>query len=196
MGQKISVDSATMMNKGLEVIEAAWMFDLGPAQIDVLIHPQVAVHGLVYFNDGSVIGQLGTADMKTPISVALAWPDRLDWKPEPLDLLSLGSLDFMAVEEARYPCFFLARQALASGGIMPAVLNAANEVAVAAFLDGRIGFTGIGAIVDDCLQNAPDGDVRSLEAVLEIDARTRRLAETRCESYMSGASMAKTRGGI
>ena len=196
MGQKISVDSATMMNKGLEVIEASWMFDLGLAQIDVLIHPQVAVHGLVYFNDGSVIGQLGTADMKTPISVALAWPDRLDWKPEPLDLLSLGSLDFMAVEEARYPCFFLARQALASGGIMPAVLNAANEVAVAAFLDGRIGFTGIGAIVDDCLQNAPDGDVRSLEAVLEIDARTRRLAQTRCESYMSGDSMAKTRGGV
>ena len=182
MGQKISVDSATMMNKGLEVIEAAWMFDLGPAQIDVLVHPQVAVHGLVYFNDGSVIGQLGTADMKTPISFALAWPDRLDWKPEPLDLLSFGSLDFMAVEEARYPCFFLARQALASGGIMPAVLNAANEVAVAAFLIGRIGFTGIGAIVDNCLQNPPDGDVRSLEAVLEIDARTRRLAETRCES--------------
>ena len=102
----------------------------------------------------------------------------------------------MAVEESRYPCFFLARQALASGGIMPAVLNAANEVAVAAFLNGRIGFTSIGAIVDDCLQNAPDGDVRSLEAVLEIDARTRRLAETRCESYMSGASMAKTRGGV
>ena len=185
-----------MMNKGLEVIEAAWMFDLGPQQIEVLIHPQVAVHGLVYFNDGSVIGQLGTADMKTPISVALAWPDRLDWRPEPLDLLSLGRLDFMAVEEARYPCFFLARDALASGGIMPAVLNAANEVAVAAFLNGRIGFAGISAIVDDCLQNAPDGDVRSLEAVLDVDARTRRLAESRCESYISGASMAATRGGV
>ena len=196
MGQKISVDSATMMNKGLEVIEAAWMFDLGPQQIEVLIHPQVAVHGMVYFNDGSVIGQLGTADMKTPISVALAWPDRLDWRPEPLDLLSLGRLDFMAVEEARYPCFFLARDALASGGIMPAVLNAANEVAVAAFLNGRIGFAGISAIVDDCLQNAPDGDVRSLEAVLDVDARTRRLAESRCESYISGASMAATRGGV
>jgi len=196
MGQKISVDSATMMNKGLEVIEAAWMFDLGPHQIDVLIHPQVAVHGMVYFNDGSVIGQLGTADMKTPISVALAWPERLDWKPEPLDLLSLGSLDFMAVEEARYPCFFLARQALASGGIMPAVLNAANEVAVAAFLNGRIGFAGISAIVDGCLQNAPDGDVRSLDAVLDLDARTRRLAEARCESYMSAAPTAVTRGGV
>ena len=196
MGQKISVDSATMMNKGLEVIEAAWIFDLGPGQIDVMIHPQVAVHGMVYFNDGSVIGQLGTADMKTPISVALAWPERLDWRPEPLDLLSLGTLDFMAVEEARYPCFFLARHALASGGVMPAVLNAANEVAVATFLEGRIGFTHIAAVVDDCLQGAPDGDVRSLGAVLDVDARTRRLARTRCESYMTGSAKSMTRGGV
>ena len=147
----------------------------------------MAVHGLVYFNDGSVIGQLGTADMKTPISVALAWPDRLDWKPEPLDLLSLGSLDFMAVEEARYPCFFLARQALASGGIMPAVLNAANEVAVAAFLDGRIGFTGIGAIVDDCLQNAPDGDVglwkRCWRLMRARVALPRRVARATCRGF-------------
>ena len=103
MGQKISVDSATMMNKGLEVIEAAWLFDLSPQSIEVLIHPQVAIHGLVYFHDGSVIGQLGTADMKTPISYALAWPDRLDWRPEPLDLLSMGRLEFMPVDPDRYP---------------------------------------------------------------------------------------------
>ena len=180
MGQKISVDSATMMNKGLEVIEAAWLFDLPAQQIDVLIHPQVVIHGMVYFNDGSVIGQLGTADMKTPISYALAWPERLNWQPEPLDLLSFSSLDFMAVEEARYPCFFHARKALASGGIMPAVLNAANEVAVAAFLASRISFTEIAETVDYCLQHAPDGDLQSLEAVLDIDSRTRQIAMRKC----------------
>ena len=180
MGQKISVDSATMMNKGLEVIEAAWLFDLAPQKIDVLIHPQVVIHGMVYFNDGSVIGQLGTADMKTPISYALAWPERLDWRPEGLDLLSFGSLDFMAVDEARYPCFFHARNALASGGIMPAVLNAANEVAVAAFLSSHIGFVEIAEIVDHCLHHAPDGDVRSLAGVMDIDQQTRRIAMIKC----------------
>ena len=137
MGRKISVDSATMMNKGLEVIEAAWLFGLDCDRIDVLVHPQVAIHGLVYFNDGSVISQLGTADMKTPISYALAWPERLDVDPEPLDLAAMGRLDFHHVDEQRYPCFRLARQALAAGGVMPAVLNAANEVAVDAFLNGR-----------------------------------------------------------
>jgi len=187
MGQKISVDSATMMNKGLEVIEAAWLFDLPPHAIEVLIHPQVAIHGLIYFHDGSVIGQLGTADMKTPISYALAWPDRLDWRPEPLDLLSLGRLDFMAVEEDRYPCFFLARRALAEGGVMPAVLNAANEIAVAAFLDGQIGFTDIAVVVGHCLDQAPDGDVDSLEAVIAVDSRARELARARCDVITSTA---------
>ena len=176
MGQKISVDSATMMNKGLEVIEAAWLFGLEAQRIDVLIHPQVAIHGMVYFNDGSVIGQLGTADMKTPISYALAWPDRLNWDPEPLDLASMGRLDFAAVDNNRYPCFQLARQALSSAGVMPAVLNAANEIAVDAFLDGRIGFTDIPNIVDTCLERAPDGDLESLDAVLDIDERTRDIA--------------------
>lgn len=176
MGQKISVDSATMMNKGLEVIEAAWLFGLASDRIDVLIHPQVAIHGMVYFNDGSVIGQLGTADMKTPISYALAWPDRLNWDPEPLDLAAMGRLDFAAVDEDRYPCFRLARQALAAAGVMPAVLNAANEIAVGAFLDGRIGFTDIASVVYECLGDAPDGDLESLAAVLDIDARTREVA--------------------
>jgi len=186
MGRKISVDSATMMNKGLEVIEAAWLFDLPPESIDVVIHPQVAVHGLVYFHDGSVIGQLGTADMKTPISCALAWPDRLDWRPEPLDLLALGRLDFLPVDAARYPCFFLARQALCDGGVMPAVLNAANEVAVAAFLDGQIGFTDIATVVADCLETAPDGDVDSLPAVIDVDRRARDLASSRCLAIAAG----------
>ena len=192
MGQKISVDSATMMNKGLEVIEAAWLFDLQSGSIDVLVHPQVAIHGLIYFRDGSVIGQLGTADMKTPISYALAWPDRLDWNPEPLDLLALGQLDFMPVEADRYPCFFLARQALAVGGVMPAVLNAANEIAVAAFLDRQIGFTDIAAVVGYCLEHAPDGDVDSLEAVIDVDRRARDLAKARCGAIAHATSSNST----
>lgn len=180
MGRKISVDSATMMNKGLEVIEAAWLFGLDSHSIEVLLHPQVAIHGLVYFNDGSVISQLGTADMKTPISYALAWPERLNWDPEPLDLAAMGRLDFRDVDELRYPCFGLARQALVAGGVAPAVLNAANEVAVAAFLDGRIPFPGIARLVGQCLEKAPQGDVDTLEAVLDIDRRTRDLAWTMC----------------
>jgi len=176
MGQKISVDSATMMNKGLEVIEAAWLFGLGNDRIDVLVHPQVAIHGMVYFNDGSVVGQLGTADMKTPISYALAWPDRLSWNPEPLDLAAMGRLDFAVVDEDRYPCFRLARQALAAAGVMPTVLNAGNEIAVGAFLDGRIGFTDIADIVEQVLERAPDGGLESLDAVLDIDMRTREIA--------------------
>lgn len=198
MGQKISVDSATMMNKGLEVIEAAWLFDLPTESIEVLIHPQVAIHGLVYFHDGSVIGQLGTADMKTPISYALAWPDRLDWRPEPLDLLSMGRLDFMSVDEDRYPCFFLARRALAEGGVMPAVLNAANEVAVAAFLSGQIGFPDISGVVSHCLDHAPDGDVDSLEAVIAVDGRTRDLAAARCGviSQTASAASISPAGGV
>ena len=180
MGRKISVDSATMMNKGLEVIEAAWLFGLDSDRIDVLVHPQVAIHGLVYFNDGSVISQLGTADMKTPISYALAWPERLNWDPEPLDLAAMGRLDFRDVDEQRYPCFGLARQALVAGGVSPTVLNAANEVAVAAFLDGRIRFPGIARLVGQCLEKAPRGDVDTLDAVLNIDRQTRDLAWTMC----------------
>ncbi len=183
MGRKISVDSATMMNKGLEVIEAAWLFGIDGERIDVLIHPQVAIHGMIYFNDGSVVGQLGTADMKTPISYALGWPDRLNWYPEPLDLAAMGRLDFSAVDDRRYPCFRLARQALRAGGVMPTVLNAANEIAVAAFLDGRIGFSDIAAIVDEVLAKAPDGDLETLTAVLDIDARSRDVARACLPRY-------------
>ena len=181
MGQKISVDSATMMNKGLEVIEAAWLFDLPESQIDVLVHPQVAIHGMVSFRDGSVVGQLGTADMKSPISYALCWPDRLNWDPQPLDLASLGRLDFYHVEPARYPCFFLARKAIAEGGVMPAVLNAANEIAVGAFLAGQIRFTSIAPVVEETLSRTLSGDVRSLDAVLALDSAARHQASIICQ---------------
>ena len=176
MGRKISVDSATMMNKGLEVIEAAWLFDLAPNRIEVLIHPEVAIHGLVYFRDGSVISQIGTADMKTPISYALAWPQRLPWDPSPLDLAGLGQLNFRNVDLARYPCFGLAVEALTAGGNAAAVLNGANEIAVSAFLDGKIGFMRIAEIVDAVLQSGLEGDVDSLEAVFATDKLARDAA--------------------
>lgn len=176
MGQKISVDSATMMNKGLEVIEAAWLFDMQPDQIEVVIHPQVVIHGLVYFRDGSVIGQLGSADMRTPISYAMAWPDRLNWNPEPLNLLKIGRFDFIDVDPQRYPCYTLARQALSDGGAMPAVLNAANEVAVGAFLEDRLSFSRIADIVKATLEQQFDGDVSSIAAVLDLDGRARQIA--------------------
>jgi 1-deoxy-D-xylulose-5-phosphate reductoisomerase len=182
MGRKISVDSATMMNKGLEVIEAAWLFDLPSESIDVLVHPEVAIHGMVYFNDGSVIAQLGTADMKTPISYALAWPGRLNWNPEPLDLVTIGSLNFKPVEPARYRCFGLARQALEAGGGMPTILNAANEVAVAAFLSQKIGFSDISSIVDASLEKTPDASTDTVEDVMALDGAARRMAEATCQS--------------
>ena len=176
MGRKISVDSATMMNKGLEVIEAAWLFDLAPDRIEVLIHPEVAIHGLVYFRDGSVISQIGTADMKTPISYALAWPQRLPWDPSPLDLAGLGQLNFCNVDLARYPCFGLAVEALTAGGNAAAVLNGANEIAVSAFLDGKVGFMRIAEIVDAVLQSGIEGSVDSLEAVFATDKLARDAA--------------------
>ena len=188
MGQKISVDSATMMNKGLEVIEAYWLFGLQPDQIEVLIHPQQAVHGMVYFRDGSVLAQLAGADMRTPISFALAWPERLHWADTRLDLAAIGQLSFEAVDMQRFPCFALARQALRDGGAAPAILNAANEVAVAAFLQGKIGFTRIAAVVDTVLGQSASAQIDSLEAVMVIDAASRDLAlaaVTKNQSYLS-----------
>jgi len=188
MGQKISVDSATMMNKGLEVIEAYWLFGLQPDQIEVLIHPQQAVHGMVYFHDGSVLAQLAGADMRTPISYALAWPERLQWADTRLDLAAIGQLSFEAVDMQRFPCFALARQALRDGGAAPAILNAANEVAVAAFLQGKIGFTRIAAVVDTVLDQSASAQIDSLEAVMAIDAASRDLAlaaVTKNQSYLS-----------
>ena len=192
MGKKISVDSATMMNKGLEVIEAYWLFDLQPEQIEVLIHPQQAVHGMVYFRDGSVVAHLAGPDMRTPISYALAWPDRLHWASERLNLATMDQLTFTSVDTRRFPSFALARQALCNGGAAPAVLNAANEVVVAAFLQEKIGFGQIPAIVETVLsQQSTTLPIDQLDAVMEIDADTRKLAAetvTKNRSYLSSVS--------
>ena len=188
MGQKISVDSATMMNKGLEVIEAYWLFGLQPDQIEVLIHPQQAVHGMVYFRDGSVLAHLAGADMRTPISYALAWPERLHWADTRFDLAAIGQLSFEAVDMQRFPCFALARQALHDGDAAPAILNAANEVAVDAFLRRKIGFTRIAAVVDTVLGQSASAQIDNLEAVMTIDAASRDLAlaaVTKNQSYLS-----------
>ena len=187
MGQKISVDSATMMNKGLEVIEAYWLFDLQPGQIEVLVHPQQVVHGMVYFRDGSVMAQLAGPDMRTPISYALAWPDRLHWAPERLDLAKMDQLTFTSVDTQRFPSYALARQALCDGGAAPAVLNAANEVVVSAFLQEKIGFGQIPSIVETVLGQSSTLPIDHLDAVMKIDANARQLAAeavTKNRSYL------------
>lgn len=177
MGAKISVDSATLMNKGLELIEAARLFPVPHDQIEVVVHPQSVIHSLVDYVDGSMLAQLGPSDMRVPIAHCLAWPDRMATPMEPLDLVALGRLDFEAADEARFPALALARQALAAGGAAPAVLNAANEVAVAAFLAGRIGFLEIAAIVADTLDRSPTSAPDTIAAVLAVDGAARRLAE-------------------
>nr|WP_153221016.1 1-deoxy-D-xylulose-5-phosphate reductoisomerase [Pseudomonas sp. SZ57] len=176
MGRKISVDSATMMNKGLELIEACWLFDARPDQVEVVIHPQSVIHSLVDYVDGSVLAQLGNPDMRTPIANALAWPARVDSGVAPLDLFRIGQLDFQAPDEARFPCLRLARQAAEAGGSAPAMLNAANEVAVAAFLDGRIRYLEIAGIIEEVLDHEPVTAVEGLDAVFAADAKARLLA--------------------
>ena len=177
MGRKISVDSASMMNKGLEMIEACWLFDATPAQIEVLVHPQSVIHSLVDYVDGSVLAQLGNPDMRTPISHALAWPERIDSGVAPLDLFAIARLDFQAPDEQRFPCLRLAREAAQAGGTAPAMLNAANEVAVAAFLERRIRFPEIASIIEDVLHAEPALAVENLDTVLAADRRARGLAE-------------------
>ncbi|MDH1055519.1 1-deoxy-D-xylulose-5-phosphate reductoisomerase [Aquipseudomonas alcaligenes] len=176
MGRKISVDSASMMNKGLELIEACWLFDARPAQVEVVIHPQSVIHSLVDYVDGSVLAQLGNPDMRTPIANALAWPERIDSGVAPLDLFAVARLDFQRPDEQRFPCLRLARQAAEAGGCAPARLNAANEVAVAAFLERRICFPEIARIIEDTLDREPSAAVENLDAVLAADARARALA--------------------
>lgn len=174
MGRKISVDSATMMNKGLEVIEAAWLFGLGSERIRVVIHPQSVVHSMVRTADGSVLAQMGAPDMRTPIVYGMAWPDRLDGGVAPLDLVSAGPLEFRAPDLARFPCLSLARQALEAGGVAPLVLNAANEVAVDAFLAGRIAYLRIAEAIDqalDALAGMPLAD--DVSGIVACDARVR-----------------------
>ena len=176
MGRKISVDSATMMNKGLEVIEAHWLFNAAPERIEVVIHPQSVIHSMVEYADGSVIAQLGQPDMRTPIAHALAYPKRIDSGVSSLDFFRLGQLDFEAPDLARFPCLGLAFECLRAGGAAGAVLNAANEVAVAAFLDRRLRFTDIPAIIRATLERAHDVSVETIDAVLATDTMARRLA--------------------
>ncbi|MBB3585961.1 1-deoxy-D-xylulose-5-phosphate reductoisomerase [Sphingomonas sp. BK481] len=179
MGAKISVDSATMMNKGLELIEAARLFPIAPDRIEIVIHAQSVIHSLVDYVDGSVLAQLGPPDMRTPIAHTLAWPDRMATPMAPLDLVSIGRLDFAAPDPVRFPALRLAREALDAGGGRPAILNAANEVAVDAFLNRRIGFLEIAAIVEDTLIRYDPAAPDSVDAVLAIDAEARRLANER-----------------
>jgi 1-deoxy-D-xylulose-5-phosphate reductoisomerase len=177
MGRKISVDSATMMNKGLEVIEARWLFNAEPRQIEVVIHPQSVVHSLVEYVDGSVIAQLGNPDMRTPIAHALAYPERIDAGVDFLDLARIGALHFQAPDTARFPCLRLAYQALEQGGRAPAVLNAANEVAVACFLEGTIRFTEIAQLIEAVLSQCESGLVQTLDDVLAADEAARDCAQ-------------------
>jgi 1-deoxy-D-xylulose-5-phosphate reductoisomerase len=177
MGRKISVDSATMMNKGLEVIEAHWLFGAPAERIEVVIHPQSVIHSMVSYVDGSVLAQLGNPDMRTPIAHALAYPARIASGVAPLDLTELGALEFHKPDFARFPCLALAFDALRAGGTAPALLNAANEIAVQAFLERRIGFRDIDRVVRRVMDDNPHGAASSIEAVMAQDAQARRAAE-------------------
>lgn len=176
MGRKISVDSATMMNKGLEVIEARWLFDTPADRIDVVIHPQSIVHSMVEYVDGSVLAQMGNPDMRTPIAHALAWPERIDSGVSPLDLAASANLVFERPDFERFPCLKLAFDALKAGGGTPAVLNAANEIAVAAFLEHRLGFRAIADVIALTLDQLPGRPADTLEQVFSADAEARAVA--------------------
>jgi 1-deoxy-D-xylulose-5-phosphate reductoisomerase len=177
MGAKISVDSATMMNKGLELIEAHHLFQLPRERIDVVVHPQSIVHGLVVYADGSVLAQLGSPDMRTPIAYSLAWPERMAAPTPRLDLAAIAKLTFEAPDEERFPALRLAREALQQGGSAPTILNAANEVAVRAFLEREIGFLDIARLVERTLEALPHDEVASLEDVRRFDQEARAIAE-------------------
>jgi 1-deoxy-D-xylulose-5-phosphate reductoisomerase len=181
MGAKISVDSATMMNKGLEFIEAHHLFPVGLDRISIVIHPQSVVHSMVEYRDGSTLAQLGPSDMRVPIAACLAWPRRMDTPMDPLDLVALGELSFHAPDEVRFPATRLAREAARAGGAAPAVLNAANEAAVGAFLAGKIAFTRIAVTVERTLNRSLPSAPRTLDDVLAVDAEARRLASDMLE---------------
>ena len=176
MGPKISVDSATMMNKGLELIEACWLFDVTPADIDVVLHPQSIIHSMVSYVDGSVIAQMGNPDMRTPIAYGLAYPERITSGVTPLDFTEIARLDFGLPDQQRYPCLWLAREAFEAGGTKPAILNAANEVAVAAFLAGEITFCDIAKVCQGTLEQTIHGSIASLEEILSVDLAARDAA--------------------
>ncbi|WP_068074442.1 1-deoxy-D-xylulose-5-phosphate reductoisomerase [Novosphingobium lentum] len=181
MGAKISVDSATMMNKGLEFIEAFHLFPVGVERLRIIVHPQSIVHSMVEYRDGSTLAQLGPSDMRVPIASTLAWPARMDTPCTPLDLAAIGELTFRATDELRFPATRLAREAACAGGAAPAVLNAVNEIAVAAFLAGQIGFTRIVAYADDVLSRALPSPPTSLEEVIAVDREARILAREAME---------------
>jgi 1-deoxy-D-xylulose-5-phosphate reductoisomerase len=188
MGRKISVDSATLMNKGLELIEACLLFGMEPGQVEVVVHPQSIVHSLVEYVDGSILAQLGNPDMRTPIAHALGWPERIASGVQSLDLTAMGRLDFEAPDVVRFPALRLAREVAEAGGTAPAVLNAANEVAVAAFLAGRLDFPGIPRLIERVLDRHRNCEARDLGAVLEADRWARDLSK----SMLAGAAVADT----
>jgi 1-deoxy-D-xylulose-5-phosphate reductoisomerase len=189
MGNRITIDSATMMNKGFEVIEARWLFGVRPDQIDVIIHPQSTIHSMVEFIDGSVVAQLGPTDMRMPIQYALTYPDRLASKQLELDWTKLRRLDFERVSTRRFPCLRLAREALKKGGALPCALNAADEVAVAAFLDHRLPFLGIPEVIERVLSRTPRIRFSSMDDVLAADAEARRLASEQVAQLSAKAAV-------
>lgn len=187
MGRKISVDSATLMNKGLELIEACWLFQATPEQVEVVVHPESIVHSLVQYTDGTTLAQLGNPDMRTPIAYGLGWPDRVASGVSPLDLIAQRSLHFEAPDEASFPCLRLAREAMKAGGAAPAVLNAANEEAVAAFLAGGLGFTQIAAIIEEVLTELPMMPADNLATILQADQMARDMARRLVQSRRTGS---------
>ena len=186
MGKKISVDSATMMNKGLEVIEACWLFNTSTANIQVVLHPQSVIHSMVEYTDGSVLAQLGNPDMRTPIAHALAWPERIESGVGSLDMFAVARLDFEAPDLARFPCLRLAGEAMDAGGTAPTILNAANEVAVDAFLKERIGFTTIARVIEQTLEQMSVREADSLATIFDDDAAAREIAEGITQQYLLG----------
>jgi 1-deoxy-D-xylulose-5-phosphate reductoisomerase len=184
MGPKITIDSATMMNKGLEVIEAHWLFNASADQIDVVVHPQSVIHSMVEYNDGSVLAQLGNPDMRTPIAYGLGFPNRLESGVSSLDLIKIGRLDFLPPDFERFPCLRLAYDALRVGGTAPAILNAANEIAVEAFLADRIGFMDIPLMIESVLATSVIEEVESIEQLTKVDAEARRAANLWLKNYV------------
>ena len=176
MGRKISVDSATMMNKGLEIIEASWLFNIKSETIKVVIHPQSIIHSLVEYKDGSVLAQLGNPDMRIPIAYGLAWPERIETCAQRLDLFDIAHLDFKEAEADRFPCLQLAREAIKEGGTSCAILNAANEVAVNEFLNKRIKFTDIATIIESVMSDITQNTANTLEMILRDDGLARNRA--------------------
>lgn len=187
MGRKISVDSASLMNKGLELIEACWIFDLPPEWVEVVIHPQSIIHSMVQYRDGSVLAQLGNPDMRTPIAYGLGWPERLESGVAPLDLIATARLDFEAPDEGRFPCLRLAREAIVAGGTAMAICNAANEVAVAAFLEQRIRFTSIPLVIEHTLEQVSITEPTSLAVVETADREARRVAGRQVANVSRGS---------